>query len=1156
MIMAPRECDKMKHSFTKWYGILLVLLLTFTLFYPLVSPTSSLPSNKTHSFASFPIQWGSGPVVPQPASPVYLIITPNNAWVQSFAEWKNLKGVPTRVANVSWIQANYPISSTVRDKAEQIWTFIEDVYDDSSPATLQWVLLLGDNATIPSRYVYLPDTTEWSGQDPNRKPTDFYYSVMDDADWDDDNDGRWGECVTFNVGGPGYDEIGDWQPDLYIGRIPFSDQTNISSILGKAVNYARNPTSFSATGWDTFLLGGAISNYDEEAWAWVDQDYTDEAELSDYINANHIPGYYDVYRFYEDRYHFWNYTSPNTFQKLNDTAILQGLNQYSPALINFAAHGSPTDIQRKYDPWGFPYGNTWSAATAGWNVPVTGVAIGDPNNNGQNEIVYCLGLGPSGAAQNGTIWLRDANTMTDSLIWDLWTVPVDGFQTFATCVDIGDVWNNGTIAVVVGTWSGSTVIFTYWMNTKWTAVVVNGPEPTDPVLCIEVGNADNVLEPHGYPGSFVFTVNVDIAWGHRSGFTFIATCFGAAGPGHIIRVAFIINFAQAVYSIDIGDPDDDTLGEITCGTGYLNGSVKQGDCYQLWYNPGIAWNQLLVDKALGGFVYGCDTGNAANDGYNKVVVGISDGAIYMYESGCLALGQSGFNAPDGSDSGTQQTVTASGGNAGMVRCLNIGYVDDNDLLSTYPTPVEQYSIIAGNQYGGIWKYHANNVTGFLDAYHIDRENLMFGVNVTDLDVGELSHVTGETTPNLEVAAGSEVGLMPLSFVYWYEWPWNLWSNMLNTTQVNASTATIPALVYADSCHTAGYDYSQEALAESFIRNMAIGYIGSMRICWYNRGPMSTSFTWGLGRYMSQEFWDLFFSGTTNYRPGATLYQNKIDYQTTFASIASSFQTTWETYHRKNLLSYALFGDPEIDIFTNNPGTLSVTHPTNANFNGYTLFRVMDGSTPIAGATICLWDKDGSYYEVQTTNSSGYAILHVTASVPNSINVTVTVHNYVPYENTIGTQHWLNIPRPTISYTAATLLLDISVTATCSNPAHGALDSTEATTNTYGVYDNSNGAITSLTGTLSWSGSVWEYIGLDVSSLPYGTYYVICTFADADVSATNSLPSATFTISPIGPPPFDIIQWLLQNWLIILLAIVIIFLVIIIVVMRRRKKPED
>jgi hypothetical protein len=597
------------------------------------------------------------------------------------------------------------------------------------------------------------------------------------------------------------------------------------------------------------------------------------------------------------------------------------------------------------------------------------------------------------------------------------------------------------------------------------------------------------------------------------------------------------------------------MGEITCGTGFTNATGNFGDCYQLFYSAGGPWIRNTVDIDLGGFVYGCDTGNAANDGYNKVAVGVSDGSIYIYEAGCIALGQAGFNG--GTDGGTQKTVSSPGGNAGMVRCLNIGFVDDNDLLTTYPTPIEQYSIIAGNQYGGIYKYHANNVTGFIDSYPIDPQNFMFGVNVTDLDVGELSHVTGEITLNEEVAAGSEVGFTPLSFVYWFEWPWNLWGNMLNTTQVNASTTNIPALVYADSCHTAGYEYTQECLAETFIRNMAIGYVGSMRLSWYYRGTMAQSFAWGLNRYMSQEFWDLFFSGTTNYRPGATLYQNKIDYINNFNTIATSFPTTWETYHRKNLLSYALFGDPEIDVFTNDPRTLTISAPVNANYQGITILQALDGTSPVAGATICLWDKDGTYYEVQTTNASGHAVFTVTASVPNSLNVTATAHNYIPHQSIIGVAHWLDVSRPTISYVVSTASLDVTgVTAICSNPSHDSLDDTEATTSTYTIYTNGTAVATTITGTLSWTSTTWQAIGIDVSSLAVGSYYVQCTFADADVTETMSPASDLFTIAPVGPPPFDWLLWLTQNWLFILIIIVLLTVIVLLVFrMRRRGNAE-
>lgn len=1138
-----------RSAFTKSVGIPLVFLLTFTLFYPLVISSSVSLLNK----ASYPNPMGykaTGPVVPQPGSAEYLVISPNDAWVQNFVAWKNLKGVPTQVANITWISSTFGGT----DLAEDIWLFINSVYTSTS-GTLKWVLLIGDNSTLPSRYVYLPDpTTEWTGLSTTLKPTDFYYSVMGDGNWDDDGDGVWGECTTFNIGGTIVtDEIGDWQPDVYVGRIPFSDQGNITTILSRTITYSRNPTSFSSTGWDSFLLAGAISNYDEEVWGWRDGDYTDEAELSDYLDANIIPSYYRINRFYENRIHFWNYSSPNTFQDLNNTAVHQGLNAFSPALVNLAAHGSPVDMQRKYDIFR-PYGEWFSQFAQGNNLNVSGIAIGDGDFDGINEIVYTHDSRRFSAIGNGTVWIIDDLTMWagPSLVWDLWNVPPPPIlpQTcWPTCVDIGDVWNNGTSAIAVGTNTGHVIIFTWvsWSPTPhWSAVVIGPIELNVPILCIEVGNADNALEPAPYAGSMVIAFNVDIAWGHRNGVVAIATCFGAIGAvSGPIFVSPIANVGQAVYSIDVGNPNDDSWGEITIGTGYAGMSGPDGDSYMFQYiPPGPAWVTFTIDTAIGAIVYGLDTGDAGNDGFNKIVVGLGNGAIHMYEANKFIAGV---------ESGTQRTIVSGGGPTGYVRCLRVGYVDDNDVLAT--AQVEKVSIIAGNRWGGIRKYHADNTTGPVDYVVLQRETLFSGgPMVSAIDVGELSYNTGETTLNIEIAAGTEPHL-GWAAVIWYEVPFAHWSNMINAAQAGNTTATIPHLVYADSCLTGAYDYPQESLSDMFLQNMAIGYIGSMRVCWYYRGLMSTSFAWGLGRWMSQDYWDIFFSGSSSYRSGATLYDSKANYVTTFQGTHS--QATWQTYHRKNLLSYALFGDPEVDIFTNNPKTMTVTYPTNANYNGNTEFRVMEGATPVSGATICLWDQDGSYYEVQTTNSSGYASFYVTATVPNTLNVTVTAHDYSPYESTIGVNHWIDISRPTISFNAIALTLDITgVTATCSNGAHGAISGTDALTYTYTIYDNSSDTATTLTGNMDWTGTEWQMIGLDVSSLSLGAYYVRCTFADSDVTDTTSLRSAVFSISQATPPPFDFFRWLFDNWLFIVIAIVFLFMVCIIILLLRRRRSEE
>jgi hypothetical protein len=1119
-------------SFAKQLCVLFVFLLLLPTTHPILPPNSAsaglVRSGVTAAFHPVPVTGVAmgGPPTPQPPSTEYLIIAPNDSWVRSFANWKTAKGVPTHVANVTWIQANFPINgATIRDKAEQIWTYIHQVYTSGMIPTLRWVLLVGNNATIPSRYVYLPDGYEWTGLSRITKPTDFYYCAMGDSNWDDDNDGRWGECYTWNVSGPAVDEIGDWTPDLYVGRIPFSDQGNVTTILAQVVEYERYPTNFSATGWDSFLLAGAISNYDEEWNAWLDGDYTDEAELKDWINTTapgYVPSYYRLFRFYESRQYFWNYTCTHGFQALNATAVASGINLFSPALINLAGHGTPIDMQRKYENTGYPYGSYFTQSTQGVNVNVTGVAIGDPDNDMYNEIVYTLGAkNTAGEVMNGTVWLCDGPDFTAQwLIWDLWHNPLTG-PTWATCVDIGDVWNNGTIAVVVGTHRGEIIIFTYLGNHQWSAVGVN-IEYGDPVLCIEVGNADNAYEPGGPPGS-----NTDIAWGHASGKVMIATCFGTPPPPAIF-VALVWVAPGAVYSIDVGNPNDDPWGEITVGTGYLGAGGNDGDCYMLQYIPPGPWLLFVVDKNLGDIVYGLDTGNAANDGWNKVVVGLGDGAIYMYEAN-LFLG--------GTDAGTKKIVSNPGDNGGLVRCLRVGHVDDNDLPSTLVW--DKFSIIAGNQLGGIRKYHANNMTGFIDWYPIQLNSA--GPMVTAIDVGELSYTTGETTSDKEIAAGTEFFGLGTSSITWYEWPWSIWSNMISAAQARSLTTDIPALIYADSCLTGAYDYSQECLAEAFLRNDSIGFIGAMRDSWYRLGPMANSMAYGENRYMDYAFWQLFFSGTTSYRPGATLYESKANYITSFQGfINGTSQSDWETYHRKNLLTYALFGDPEIDVFTNNPAALVVTYPAIYFRNQFASVHVgtISGAS-LSGATVCLRDPAGGYYQVAQTNASGYAVFNLTAAANTLLGLTVTNHNYIPYEGAIRVKESLGVSGITLYYDPVTLLLNVTgVMAYC--PTHGYLNNTMALVHTYTIY---SGATNLTSGQLVWHvlSSTWRSTNIPCNSLPDGTYTVYCYFTDTDgmgyaVSSFNKVTAGT----PLSFLP-----------LLLILIVIILCVIIVLLLLRRR-----
>lgn len=1117
-----------RSTFTKLCTFPLVFLLTFTILFPLFLPSTLSALNRASSTTHLRGKVVTGPIVPQPANPEYLIISKNDTWVQDFADWKTKKGVPTQVANITLINITFPIGPSIRDLSEQIWNYIHWVYTQPG-AVLQWVLLIGDNSTLPPRYIYLPDTYEWTNLSATLKPTDFYYSVMHDNDWDDDNDGVWGECTTHNLGGViGTDEISDWAPDLYVGRIPLSDELMIRTILQRAISYERYPTGYATTGWDRFLLAGAISNYDEEVNAWNDNnDYTDEAELSDWLDDNIIPGTYTTARLYESRYLFWDYTPTNTYVPLNNTAVGQYLNYFSPALINIAGHGSPIDIQRKYDddqlfPWSssYPYGRRFNL------VPllignITGVAIGDADHDGiDNEIVYTHGFSP---AAGNVVMLNGSRFQTGILIDSL-------FPDFPTCVDIGDFWNNGSQCVAVGTLLGFTYVYYFHRPSQaWTRHQVHAYP--SPVLCIEFGNADNVLdEITDTPG-----VNVDLAWGHRSGSIFAATGT-PAGTSNVWPVGS--HAPAAIYSIDVGDPDDDALGEITVGTGYTNilGNLD-GDVHLWTYTP-PNWGFVTVNWGLGGQVRGLDVGDAENDGSNEIAIGCSDGAIYTFESQVF---------PD-----PPQQVEASGNIQG-VYCLRIDYVDQNRYPHGGTPPLN--SIIVGTGDPSIRKYHTNSTHGFIDYYNVSIPSLLSD-NVSALDTGELSYYYGEMTSNdinidREIAAGT----MHAGQLDWYEWDWFVWSTFIDSVQAISEQSNVPPLIYTDSCLTGAFDYYQGSLATSFLMSQAIGYVGSMRVCWYQRGPMANSYAWGLSRNQSYMFWDLFFSGRTHYRPGETLYDSKALYNATlwpWYQANPSYMSWWQTYDRKNLLSYALFGDPEVDIFTANPAPMTVSHPTTTTPGSVVIHVETTGGVAIPGALVCLQTSSGTHtYQVGLTDASGNVTFSISISAITTVDVTVTKHNYSPYEGSITFAQQLTVSGITVNHDNALRLLDITgVTAQC--PTHNILTDTSATRHTYSIFLGT----TNITyGDLSWDTSTnsWQILDISTATFADGDYFVRCYFEDVDGIGWSD--STIFTITTVTSPPPNILEWLINNWWLIALVLVILLLLVIIIVLIRRRKKE-
>ncbi len=102
-------------------------------------------------------------------------------------------------------------------------------------------------------------------------------------------------------------------------------------------------------------------------------------------------------------------------------------------------------------------------------------------------------------------------------------------------------------------------------------------------------------------------------------------------------------------------------------------------------------------------------------------------------------------------------------------------------------------------------------------------------------------------------------------------------------------------------------------------------------------------------------------------------------------------------HKYCFTQLHLLGDPELAVWSDEPQGLTVTHEATLPVGEYTMFpvEVYSGGNPVDGATVCLW-KGIDVYEVEET-IAGTATFGFTPDTVGTMFVTVTGHNYLPYE---------------------------------------------------------------------------------------------------------------------------------------------------------------
>jgi len=262
----------------------------------------------------------------------YVIITTENLYnsiiSSNFLEWKTLIGFTVKIVNITDSEIT---SQSGGDLPEKIRNFLKSYYSEWG---IKYILIVGNHATIPMRYCY-PDPTNHrfdifdytSGE----VPTDYYYADLSESDsdsWDYDGDGYYGEYGQ---------DLPDFYPEVYVGRIPTNIKSRITYTLDKLVTFEQDTGDWK----ENALHAGAFFYFTNEDNSG--NPAMDGAKLSYYIEKDIMTGWtishYSEQQGLEKSVYNWPALSESAF--INDWRN----GQYS--VMNWQGHGWTNRVARK-----------------------------------------------------------------------------------------------------------------------------------------------------------------------------------------------------------------------------------------------------------------------------------------------------------------------------------------------------------------------------------------------------------------------------------------------------------------------------------------------------------------------------------------------------------------------------------------------------------------------------------------------------------------------------------------------------------------------------------------------------------------------------------------------------------------------------------------
>ena len=202
------------------------------------------------------------------------------------------------------------------------------------------------------------------------------------------------------------------------------------------------------------------------------------------------------------------------------------------------------------------------------------------------------------------------------------------------------------------------------------------------------------------------------------------------------------------------------------------------------------------------------------------------------------------------------------------------------------------------------------------------------------------------------------------------------------------------IIFSQGCYAASFDnrnpgglYVDDCVAEAFLTGPhgAAAFVGNTRYGWASPGM-----TDGASQYFDRQFFDALF-GENIYRLGAINDDSKID-----NIWALDYQGIRWCFYEQTLL-----GDPDLDIWTELPGTLSVSHPTVLTImeENSVVVQVESDCGPVTDALVCIRQGD-QLYATDLTNHLGETSFALLPTTAETLDISVIAHNNLPYAGTI------------------------------------------------------------------------------------------------------------------------------------------------------------